>query len=100
MLSRVLFALSLLQPGTEDDQKPGSGSLPSLFLNWVSLTGIFLSLLGIFTGLFTLFIDALSGETQAYTGLLYLLYAGLVGLGIGLILFGILFERRRRNNGF
>ena len=87
------------QPEVNHAAHESQGRTFGLYLNWISLAGTFLTVLGFFTGLLTFIIDSLSGESQAYTGLLYLLYLGLVLLGLVLIPLGMTVEWRRYKRG-
>ena len=79
-------------PGNED----GNHLYPLLLLNWISLTGIFLAVIGLGAALLTLLLDLLSGQSQAYTGLLYLVYFAFIVVGAAAVPAGMLREVKVR----
>ena len=87
------------QPADQPADQPATDTPPVLQLNWLSLGGTFLAILGLFIAIFTFLLDLLSGESQAYTGLLYMLYLGLMMFGLSLVPVGMFLERRRRSTG-
>ncbi len=76
--------------------KNGNQLHPLLLLNWISLTGIFLAGIGLGAALLTLLLDLLSGRSQAYTGLLYLVYFAFIVMGVAAVPAGMLREVKNR----
>ena len=68
----------------------------SPFRNWLSLSGVVLTIASFFSFLLLLVLDALAHSSNPYVGILtYMVAPGFGVMGIGLTLFGIWIGRRR-----
>ncbi|MDH5751695.1 MAG: NapC/NirT family cytochrome c [Deltaproteobacteria bacterium] len=67
-----------------------------LYINWISLFGLFVISIGVFTAGVTLALDFLQAVSLAYSGILFLVYFAFVLIGMAVIPVGILIEGYRR----
>jgi nitrate/TMAO reductase-like tetraheme cytochrome c subunit len=84
-------------PNTPNSQPNEDFSYRSLVRNYISLTGLALAAIA-FGNIFILFIiDVTSAQPNPYTGILaYMLFPGLLIVGLALAAFGVVRERNRR----
>ena len=70
---------------------------PGLIRNTVSLIGAIIALVALANMVFLLLVDIISEHPRAYLGIFaYMIFPGILGGGVFLIVVGILLERRRR----
>lgn len=85
------------------DQRLAQGSnspQPPLFRNAISLIGAALAATSLLTILFLFFVNVVTVQPSPYVGvLLFMVAPAFLIMGLGLILLGIILERRRRRRG-
>jgi nitrate/TMAO reductase-like tetraheme cytochrome c subunit len=86
----------MTDPGPNSPQNEGF-SYRSLMRNYISLSGIVLAVIALANIIILFAIDVTSSQPSPYTGILaYMVFPGVLAVGLGITAFGALRERRRR----